>query len=156
LAGALGPLLEGMEDIDGLRELRDVQNPKCSASLDPDFPDPRPHGGHRFPMLGLEAQLDAVQLMAGGAPGVRWEVAEILEARAQPHECFIGHGPIYKMLYVRARAAYPALAAAGASDWTIDCASFTPAPPQKRGTLATVSQVKRVVGPSNGSDGASR
>src|SRR5260370_30534473 len=70
-------LLEGVEDIHGFGKRGDVEHPAFQARMNPDLPDARTNGGHRFPVVRIETLLDAPELEArvppciggGGAPG---------------------------------------------------------------------------------------
>jgi len=74
------------------RELRHVQNPVLAFLVNSDFHYPRPHGSHWLPVGGLQAELNAVQLMAGLSPRGSREEPQSVEARPHPDQSLASHG----------------------------------------------------------------
>jgi hypothetical protein len=96
LARLLVLLPEGMQDIDAIGELGNVDHPPRPLNMHPDFLHSGTHTWHRFPVRGLLACLDAVQFVAGYLPGVHRESPEIILAAANKVEWL--REEIYKYL----------------------------------------------------------
>ena len=69
-------LLEGVEDIHGFGKRGDVEHPVFQARMNPDLPDARTNGGHRFPVVRIETLLDAPELEARVPPRIGGEGAQ--------------------------------------------------------------------------------
>ncbi len=93
-------LLEGVEDIHGFGKRGDVEHPVFQARMNPDLPDARTNGGHRFPVVRIETLLDAPELEARVPPRIGGEGAQGGQGAAEPRDGLVRHASIYKFLYV--------------------------------------------------------
>jgi hypothetical protein len=64
----LALLLEGVEDIDSLLIPGDVEDAKGAAEVNTNLYDPTADTGHRLPVVGQQAALDPVKLVASRSP----------------------------------------------------------------------------------------
>src|SRR3546814_3846215 len=64
LGGLLGFLLEGVQHIDRVRELRHIYHPPRAAQADADFADASAHGRHRLEVYRSKAELHPHQFLA--------------------------------------------------------------------------------------------
>jgi hypothetical protein len=69
--------------------------------MNPDLPDARTNGGHRFPVVRIETLLDAPELEARVPPRIDGEGAQGGQGAAEPRDGLVRHASIYKFLYVR-------------------------------------------------------
>ena len=99
LFGAPGFLLEGVQDVDGLGVLGDIEDTVLDPNVYPDLVNARADTGHRFRVMGLQSVLNQMELMSGSTAGVFWERSEILERSPHPEERLFGHDGIYNFLY---------------------------------------------------------
>jgi hypothetical protein len=77
LGGALGLLLEAVQDVDGVADGGDVEDPLGAGVLpDPDLTAARPDGGHGFPVGRVGPGLYEVELIAGPLSGGGRKAAE--------------------------------------------------------------------------------
>src|SRR5438132_14333184 len=76
-------LLEGVEDIHGLGKRGDVEHPVFQARMNPDLPDARTNGGHRFPVVRIETLLDAPAVEARVPPRIGGEVVHVVPGAAE-------------------------------------------------------------------------
>ena len=65
-----------------------------------DLVHPGTDGRHRLPIIRHQALLHPPQLVAGGAPCVDRERANVIERRPKPREWLLGHGRLYTYLYM--------------------------------------------------------
>jgi uncharacterized protein YdeI (YjbR/CyaY-like superfamily) len=93
-------LLEGVEDIHGFGKRGDVEHSVFQARMNPDLPDARTNGGHRFPVVRIETLLDAPELEARVPPRIGGEGAQGGQGAAEPRDGLVRHASIYKFLYV--------------------------------------------------------
>jgi len=85
-------LLKGVQHINGLRELGDIQDPVLQRGMDPDLSDARPHAGHGFQVDRVQSLLDTSELKASESPDVPRESPNVAPRSAQPLEHLVGHG----------------------------------------------------------------
>src|SRR6266850_188813 len=84
LAGLLGFLLEGMEHINGLPKLGDIEHSVCIVGLEAQFVSAWPNDGHRLKIGWLIPTLDSAQLKARSASGFGGKLAQVLTRRSDP------------------------------------------------------------------------
>src|SRR5204863_745588 len=84
-------LLEGVEDIHGFGKRGDVEHPVFQARMNPDLPDARTNGGHRFPVVRIETLLDAPALEARVPPRIGGEGAQGGQGAAEPRDGLVRH-----------------------------------------------------------------
>jgi hypothetical protein len=73
-----------MEDVNGLLELRQIHHPKLTLCTDANLSYAKANGRHRFPVIGIDAALDLVELMASEAPGSSGKSR--IRSRLSPHQ----------------------------------------------------------------------
>jgi hypothetical protein len=80
LAGFLRLLLETVQDIYRLGQLRQVHDPESAGFIsDANFFDALADSGHELPIVRFRAALHLVQLEPGFLPGTVWEGAQGFE-----------------------------------------------------------------------------
>jgi hypothetical protein len=99
LFGAPGPLLEGVQNVDGVGILGDIEDTVLDSGVYSLLVNARANAGHGFPVMGLQPVLNQVELVSGSTAGIFREPSEILEGRPYPEDRLFGHGAIYKILY---------------------------------------------------------
>ena len=89
LAGLLGFLLEGMEHINGLLKLGDIEHSVRIVGLEAEFVSAWSNYGHRLKIGWLIATLDGTQLEARSASGFGGKLAQVLTRRSDPRKRLI-------------------------------------------------------------------
>jgi hypothetical protein len=84
LADLLGFLLEGMEHINGLLKLGNIEHSIRIVGLEAQFVSAWPKDGHRLKIGWLIATLDSAQLKARSASGFGGKLAPVLPRRSNP------------------------------------------------------------------------
>jgi hypothetical protein len=84
LAGLLGFLLEGMEHINGLLKLGNIEHSIRIVGLETQFVSAWPNDGHRLKIGWLIATLDSAQLKARSTSGFGGKPAQVLTRRSNP------------------------------------------------------------------------
>ena len=84
-------LLEGVQNIDGLRELRDVENSMFKPGVNADFLHAGANCGHRLPIIRLEPLLHTAQLEPGNAARILRERSKVASRRSEPNQRLIRH-----------------------------------------------------------------
>src|SRR5262249_27533561 len=97
------PFLERVQDIDGLRELRDIEHAMLGAGVNADLLHPGPDARHRFPIVRLEPTLDAPELEPRNLPDVVGEGPDRVSRVPEPRQGLGAHAAIYKYLDVRVK-----------------------------------------------------
>jgi len=92
------PLLERVDNVDGLGELGDVEHAVFCARVDPDLLYARPDARHRLPIVRLQAALHSPELESGNLSCGVWEAPDRVSGVPEPDQGLFGHGTIYKNL----------------------------------------------------------
>jgi hypothetical protein len=91
VGGSPGSLLEDVQDVHRVRELRNVQDSMLQRRVDPDLPYTRAHRWHRLPVQWVESLLDASKLKTGQPSRLPREGPDVAARRAQPLERLVRH-----------------------------------------------------------------
>src|SRR5881396_3012300 len=94
------PLLERVDNVDGLGELGDVEHAVLCARVDPDLLYARPDARHRLPIVRLQAALHSPELESGNLSCGVWKAPDLVSGVPEPDQRLFGHGPLYKNLDV--------------------------------------------------------
>src|SRR5713226_2333263 len=85
-AGPAGLLLEGVEDVDTLFELCDVDHAVLKPCMNTDLPYARADQGHRLPVGRLQATLDLVELVPCTLSSILRKGAYVLSSDSHPQD----------------------------------------------------------------------
>ena len=88
LAGFPGFFLKCVKHIQFVANVRDIQRPELTASVDPDFTNTGTNCFHRFPVKWLKTVLDTMQLKTEFFPCRIWKFPNALQAVAQKCDFF--------------------------------------------------------------------
>ncbi len=83
--------LEGVQNINGIRELRDVENSMFEPRVNADFLNAGANRVYRFPIIWLKALLNTAQLEPGNAARVRRKSPKVFMRRSEPNQRLIRH-----------------------------------------------------------------
>lgn len=86
LARLLRLLRKGVQDVDRVGELCDVQDPVLAAFMEADLYDPGPDRPQGFPITRLQPHLHPVKLMTSFSARLLRKMAEPLQARPDPDQ----------------------------------------------------------------------
>jgi len=94
--GFPGSLLEGVQHVDALLELRDIEDSMFEFGVDTNLPNTGSYSGHRFPVVRFKPLLDTPQLEPRNASCVGRKTFEIVSRRSEPKQRLVRHGLICK------------------------------------------------------------
>ena len=97
--GALGLLLEAVQDVDGFGVFGDIEDTVLELAVYSDLVHARADAGHGFPVMGLQPVVNQVELVSGSTAGIFRERSEILERGPYPEDRLFGNDGIYSFLY---------------------------------------------------------
>src|SRR3989441_10458950 len=98
LRRAPSSLLESVQDVHRLWELRDVDHTVLYACTDPDLLHSRSDARQWFPIVRLQAALNPPELESGDLAGIIGEAADRFARITKSDDWLVGHGLIYKNL----------------------------------------------------------
>ena len=91
-----GLLLEGMENVDTLREFGYIEHSMFESSVDADFLNAGSHCGHRLPVIRFKPLLDTPQLEPRNSARIRGKSFEVAPRRSKPEQSLIRHDSVCK------------------------------------------------------------
>src|SRR2546427_13234773 len=94
-----GLLLKCVEDVNGLFESCDVNNPEFILSMDADFANSCANDRHRFPIARFKAALHSIQLVAGLLSRILRKSANGIMRRPEPFDHFHAKS-LYTKIYM--------------------------------------------------------
>ncbi len=83
------PLFEGMQNVNTLLELCQVENSMLTSGVDEDFLNTGTHGGHGFPIIRFKPLLDTTQLKSSNPARVLREGSKVAAGRSELNQRLI-------------------------------------------------------------------
>jgi hypothetical protein len=99
--GPLGALLECVEYVDRLIELREVEDAMLKSRMHADLANAGSDRWHGFPVVRLEATLNPPKLESCHLSYIDGEAAQVVSGGPEPDHKLLRHAPLYKYRHVR-------------------------------------------------------
>jgi len=89
-----------MKHVDSFAELCDIKNTVLDLRVNPYFIYPLANTWHRLPIDGFQSLLYKTKALSRKASRIFRKRPDVIERGSGPYDGFLGHGAVYKILYL--------------------------------------------------------